>query len=267
MINRKRWMEMRSINFVSSNLKILQDINLEFFLGDVITILGPNGSGKSTLIKLINRSIYPSVEENYKFTLFEKELINIWELREQIGFFHTDLEKRFKPNITCIEVLLTGLYGSMSINSQKITTQKDFARAKEFLELFSLEDQYKTEYQKLSDGKRRSLLLARSLINNPKVLVLDEPTINLDINSHYNFLTQLSKNIKNGLSIVLVTNSIDSIIKETNRVLFIKGGKIIKNGSTKEILNSKNLSNLFGIDINLFKVADYWRQVPKISLD
>ncbi len=88
------WAGLKNINVYIDQNKILSDININLRYGENILILGPNGSGKSTFLKLLNRSIYPIISNDSSFKLFNKENINIWDLRKKIGFLFKEMEQK-----------------------------------------------------------------------------------------------------------------------------------------------------------------------------
>ena len=109
------------------------------------------------------------------------------------------------------------------------------------------------DFQSLSDGQKRRGLLARALVYEPDILVLDEPFSNLDIKSNFILNQNLNKLIKQSVNIIYVTHSIESILSKTNRVLLIKEGKIINDGSPYDLINTKTLSDLFNISIKVIE--------------
>ena len=118
------------------------------------------------------------------------------------------------------------------------------------------------EFKSLSDGQKRRGLLARALVYEPDILVLDEPFSNLDIKSNFILNQNLNKLIKQSVNIIYVTHSIESILSKTNRVLLIKEGKIINDGSPYDLINTKTLSDLFNISIKVIEQEGYWRMLP-----
>ena len=88
------WADLKNINVYIDQKEVLSNINISLYHGENTLILGPNGSGKSTFLKLLNRSIYPISSNNSSFKLFNKESINIWDLRKKIGFLFKEMEQR-----------------------------------------------------------------------------------------------------------------------------------------------------------------------------
>ena len=121
------------------------------------------------------------------------------------------------------------------------------------------------EFQKLSDGQKRRALLARALVYEPNILVLDEPFCNLDLKSNFILTQNLERLLNQSVNIIYVTHNLESILPKTNRVLLMKDGKIINDGSPKELINTKNISNLFNISIKVIEQEGYWRMLPQTT--
>ena len=105
------WAGLKNINVYIDQNKILSDININLLYGENILILGPNGSGKSTFLKLLNRSIYPITSNDSSFKLFNKENINIWDLRKKIGFLFKEMEQRVTNGVKLYDVISSGFSG------------------------------------------------------------------------------------------------------------------------------------------------------------
>ena len=110
----------------------------------------------------------------------------------------------------------------------------------------------------LSDGEKQISIIARAIINNPKVLILDEPSVNLDLKSRI-FLIEKIKNLSQlGICILCITHDISIITKDYSRIIFLKDREIIRDGKPSELMNSKNINKLFDIDIKLIENSNSW---------
>ena len=259
----KIWLELANIDVIKSDKYLLQDLNLKLYEGEIITILGPNGSGKSSFVKLINRSLYPVIKKHSKIKLFDKELINIWELRSKISYVNNELHERINHKISVHDLINSGMYGTIGLHQRQSMSSLDFQKTESILDQFGLINHKDKTYQELSDGQKRTALIARAMINNPKVLILDEPTINLDMKSYYNLFQVLRQLVLAKITIVIVTNKIESILKETTRIIFIKSGKLFMDGTPAQILTSENINNLFDTKLELINVKGNWKIIPK----
>tara|TARA_Y100001968_G_scaffold160001_1_gene146243 strand:- start:1144 stop:1938 length:795 start_codon:yes stop_codon:yes gene_type:complete len=263
-VKRKSWLQLSNIDVIRNNRYILQNISLELYEGEIITLLGPNGSGKSTLIGLINRTFYPIIKPGYNLKIFGKELINIWDLRKKISVVNDDLNNRINQNMSTQEVIISGLYGTIGISEKQKLDNCEQSITRKIVKEFDLEKILKKKYKQLSDGQQRNVLIARAMINRPKILILDEPTINLDIKALFNLYKILSKLVRSKVTILYITNKIDSILKETDRIILIKSGKIIADGIPEKIMNSETISNLYDTNLELINFQGNWRAIPKL---
>ena len=256
------WASFKNINVYIDQKKILSNLNLKLNFGENIVILGPNGSGKSTFLKLLNRSIYPVVSKQSSLKLFNKENINIWDIRRKVGFLFKEMEERVNNGVNLYDLIASGFSGVFNSRYNKLLTDKQKSKIDNLINEWELSNIVNKDFQRLSDGQRRRALLARALVYQPNLLVLDEPFCNLDIKSNFILNKNLNSLIEKSVNIVYVTHNLESIISKTNRVILMKEGKIIKDGKPNTIINSKVLSDLFEIPINVIKQDEYWRIVP-----
>ena len=259
------WAEFKCIDVVINQKKILSNINTKLNYGENVLILGPNGSGKSTFLKLINRSIYPIVNKDSSLKLFNEENINIWDLRRKIGFLFSEMQERVSYGVKVYDLISSGFTGTFNSRYSNMLTKEEYKIIDILIQELDLSDFINKEFANLSEGQKRRSLLARGLVYRPGLLVLDEPFTNLDIKSSYLLNKILIKLMNASVNIVYVTHSLESIIPKTNRVLLMKDGQIIDDGSPKEIITSINLSELFNISIEVTENNDYWRGIPIIS--
>ena len=261
----KTWACLNNLNVFIDSKKILSNINIKLNIGENILILGPNGSGKSTFLKLLNRSVYPIETKNSSMKLFGKKNINIWHLREKVGFLLKEMEQRVSKGIGLKDVISSGFSGTFNSRYSKLLSIKEKNKIEKLLNEFDLTNIINHEFQSLSDGQKRRALIARALVYEPHVLVLDEPFCNLDIKSNYILTKNLNALIDKSVSIIYVTHSLESILPKTNRVILLKEGEIINDGSPNEILKSKILSDLFEIPIDVIKQNNLWREKTVID--
>ena len=255
MIN-KFWFEARNINCYKNGFKVIKNLNLKISYSENIILIGPNGSGKSSLIEVINRNIYPVVANNSSIKIFNKELINLWELRKRISTVTSDIKNRIDPNLQVYDLILSGLYGRFCYISNK--TESDNYNVENIMKNMDIEHLSKKKFSYLSDGEKQISLIARALINRPNILILDEPISNLDYKSKFLVIDKINELSKLNTKILCVTHDITMITKIFDRVIMLKEGEIIADGDQNKIINNKNLNMLFGIDVNVIKNNGYW---------
>ena len=250
------WLDVKNTNAYKQNYKVIKNLSIKLFYNERTIILGPNGSGKSSIVDLINRNIYPLVEKKSYFKIFNEELIDIWKVRKYISTVNNEIKLRINKDLKVKDVLLSGLYGRFcKINNPKI---EELNKVKELIDKMFLNDIADKEFGYLSDGERQISIIARAIINNPKVLILDEPSVNLDLRSRI-FLVEKIKNLSQlGICILCITHDISLITKDYSRLIFLKDRKIIRDGKPSELMNSKNINQLFDIDIELIENSNSW---------
>jgi len=258
----KSWAILKNLYVYINDKEILSNINVNLNYGENILILGPNGSGKSTFLKLLNRSIYPVISNHSSFKLFNKENINIWDLRRKIGFLLKEMEQRVNKGVSLYDVIISGFSGIFNSRYSKLLSESEKIKIENLINTWELKNIINSEFKSLSDGQKRRALLARALVYEPNILVLDEPYCNLDIKSISILNRNLNKLIEQSVNIIYVTHNIESILPKTNRVILIKEGKILRDGSPRELLNSKTLSDLYNVSIKVLEQNGYWRMVP-----
>ena len=253
------WASFKNINVYIDQKKILSNINIDLNYGENTLILGPNGSGKSTFLKLLNRSIYPISSNHSSFKLFNKENINIWDLRKKIGFLLKEMEQRVNNGVNLYDVITSGFSGTFNSRYSNLLSQKEIIKIESLINDWDLHNIIHNEFKSLSDGQKRRALLARALVYEPSILVLDEPFCNLDLKSQFILNKNLNKLIDQSVNILYVTHNLESILPKTNRAILIKEGKIYKDGRPNELINSLILSDLYKISINVIEHKGHWR--------
>ncbi len=259
----KTWLEIKDVEAWIGNKRIFKNLNLNISIGENTAILGPNGSGKSCLLKLISRELYPLIQPKSRIKIFDKELVNIWELRSQIGFVSTGSLRNSRDEETLERFVLSGFYGAIRLGSSKHLHASQLKDVNELLQKLGLSSVAKERYGHISEGQKRLALIARALIHKPKVLILDEPTICLDLKAKFQLLDSLEKLCKEGITLLIITHHTDEIISQINRVVLLKEGNILEDGPVEDVINSTNLSNLFDIDLAVYKSRRYIHVAPK----
>ena len=250
------WLDAKNTTAYKQGYKVIKNLSLKLYENERVIILGPNGSGKSSIVDLINRNIYPLVKKDSYLSIFNEELIDIWKVRKYISTVNNDIKFRINKDLKVKDILLSGLYGRFcKINNPK---KEDFIKVQELIEKMFLYNIADKKFCFLSDGEKQISIIARAIINNPKVLILDEPSVNIDLKSRI-FLTKKIQHLSQlGISILCITHDISLITKDYNRVIFLKNRKIIEDGKPSELMNSENINKLFDINIKLIENSNSW---------
>ena len=250
------WFEAKNVSCFKNGCEVVKDLNLKLKYSDNVMLIGQNGSGKSSLIELINRNIYPVIKKDSVFKIFNKELINIWELRKKISSVNSDVKSRINPKLKVIDLIISGFYGKYCKISYKSTS--DVLCAENLINKMSITNLSQKYFSYLSEGEKQIVLIARALIKKPEILILDEPIANLDLKSKFYVIDQINEFNKFNSKIICITHDLSMITDIFNRIIMLKDRKIIADGTPSETLNNKNINKLFDINIDIKKHKGNW---------
>ena len=254
--------DFQNVTVFQGRNKVLDDFSLTIDESQSTVILGPNGSGKTTLLKLLNRELYIVEEKNSSLKIFEKDRWNVDELRSNLGVVSQHLQYGYSRSAIGLYVVLSGFYSSDGIWQHQEFDKGKLDRAKEVMDLLSITHLKDREFSTMSTGEQRKFLLARSLVNDPAVLVFDEPTSGLDMSTCFQYLEIIRELISMGKKVILVTHHIHEIPPEVTRVILLKEGRVIEDGDKDQILTNTNLTNLFDWPIRVIKENGYFQAIP-----
>ena len=245
----KEILSYKNVSFRRDGREILKNINWEIKKGENWALLGLNGSGKSTLLSMIPAYTFATSGE---VSVFEKKFGTcVWaKVKEKVGFVSSSLNTFSDSlnNQTLNNIVLSGKYNSIGIYQE--ITQKDREKANNIIKDFKLSHLKLNKYITLSQGEQRKTLLARAFMNEPSLLILDEPCSGLDIRAREIFLKTLEES-KSDIPFIYVTHQIEEIIPSITHVAILDNGEIVSQGNKFEVLTEENLSKLYGIDLKI----------------
>ena len=244
--------------------RVFERFSLTIRQHEQVAILGPNGSGKTTLLKVLNREIYPVIQDDSEVRILGKSRWNVWELRSHIGIVSHDLQYRYRPTTVGLDVVLSGFLSSVGIQgilaSRVDATQRQHAI--DVMEGLGVGSLAATPLKMMSTGQQRRCLLARALVHDPDTLILDEPTAGLDITASFDYLTRIRKLVADGKNIVLVTHLLNEIPPDIERVILLKSGRIVADGPKQDVLTEEYLRETYDTDVRITTVGDYYLAYP-----
>ena len=261
-MSQSKFLELHNVTAYRGKTCVFDRLDLTILQGESVAILGPNGSGKSTLLKLLSREIYPVVKNNSFVKINGSETVKINELYKQIGLVSQDLQERYTPYSNAFDIIASGLFGAIGSHphlSLSDAQQKQVMLALQEVDLLADKDRM---YQHLSTGQKRRLLLARALIHQPDILVLDEPINSLDVTAAFGVIDLMRQHVQSGKSIILTTHHVQEIIPEINRVILLRDGKIIADGDKRSVLTNENMIKLYEIDMTINEHNGYYQFFP-----
>lgn len=243
---------------------VLRDFSLRIAQHEHVAILGPNGSGKTTLLKTISRELRPVQNPGTWVRVLGQESWNVWELRKQIGIVSQDLQQDFNPHVQVSDVVLSGFFSSIGLDDRHRADlqAEQLERAVEVMSLLGLQSLAQRKYHTLSTGQQRRCLLARALVHEPQTLVFDEPTSGLDMTASFDLLARVSELVKRGRSLLWVTHHLNDIPREIERVIILKDGAIVADGTKAEVLQQDLLRHVYETELKLVEVDGHFLAYP-----
>ncbi|OGQ34222.1 MAG: ABC transporter [Deltaproteobacteria bacterium RIFCSPHIGHO2_12_FULL_43_9] len=210
-----------------ATFEAVKGIDFEITSGSCFGFLGPNGAGKTTTMAMIYCAVQITDGELFVLGLDAKK--NPRKIKQNLGVSPQD--ENLDPDISVYENLL--VYGGYFGIKRKILKE----RITELLNLMQLNDRRKSVIQSLSGGMQRRLLLARALINSPKVLILDEPTTGLDPQARHLIWQKLEHLKRSGTTMVLTTHYMEEASRLCDKLVIMDQGKILEEGSPKDLIS------------------------------
>lgn len=221
--------------------------------GESVAILGPNGSGKSTFIGLITREVLPLYRDEPPVLFRGEPRATLVDVRRALGIVSASMQSEITVHLPVLDIVAGGLTGTLGLPFHVPPEQAEAARcaARRPLEFLGIADLAGRDATTLSTGQGRRVLIARALMGDPDVLVLDEPTTGLDPQGMFHIRRALSDLAQAGKGIVLVTHYPQDVVPEIGRIALIKDGCLYADGPKDQLLTSETMSRLFGVPLTV----------------
>lgn len=240
--------EIKNLSYAYEDKIALNEINLDIHEGAFLGLIGPNGGGKTTLIKLLLGLITP---QQGTIRVFGQD-IKQFKDANRIGFV-SQKSNAFNRGFpaTVKEVVSTGLVAK--IGYLKFFTKKDHQKVIEAIETVGMSDYINQNIGDLSGGQQQRIFIARAIVSDPKLLILDEPTVGIDTEHVQRFYQLLNKlNQENNITLLLVSHDIGTVTKYANGVACLNKVMHFHGGTNEfENISDQQLSQFYGHDLNL----------------
>ena len=231
----------KNLTFSYNSHMILDDINLVIENSEILSLVGPNGSGKTTLIKCIDRILKP--KGSILLDGQEIERMSRQDVARKIGYV-----PQSSSSLLATTVFDTVLMGRRPHIGWKVG-EADLEKVAEVLEKLKLDDLAMRDFSQLSGGQKQKVLIARALAQEPAVLLLDEPTSNLDMLHQLEVMETVSTLVKEKkISAVMAIHDLNLASRFSDKLVMLKKGKIYAAGGPKALLNEYNIGNVYGIE-------------------
>lgn len=225
---------------------IFENVSFSVDTGDVFCIIGPNGTGKSTLLRCLC-NLYKLNNGNIRIDGHEVSRMRPSALAKKIGFIPQIHTPAFP--YTVLEVVIMGRTPHLSMISTP--SEKDYTIAEEAIKMTDIDYIKDKPYTELSGGQMQMVLLARVLAQEPKILLLDEPTSHLDISHQIHTIEIVRKLADNGVSLIMTSHFPDHAFMASTKVGIMKNKSFMEIGSADDVITEKNLKSAYGSDIKV----------------
>ncbi|MDV0441078.1 ABC transporter ATP-binding protein [Methanorbis furvi] len=236
--------------YSKSSRQVLNDISFSVAEGDLLAVLGPNGVGKSTMFRCILGFL-----RNYQGTIrlngVDIKTLDHKQIAKHIAYIPQSTHPVF--NYTVLDVVLMGL--TNQVNLLAAPNQKHIDEAYLAMESLGIGHLRNAGYGEISGGERQLALIARALVQKAKILIMDEPTANLDYGNQFRVMCRISDLAKEGYLIILSTHNPDHAFLYANRTLMIHGGRVIADGAPEKVLDAQLIKNVYGVDVHIENYA------------
>ncbi len=248
-------LSLTNVSLERQNKKLLNNVNWQVNKGEHWAILGLNGSGKTSLLKLITAEYWTS-QGNVEVLGNQFGGTDISNMRTKIGIVGSFIAERLSPHMLAEKIVLTGKYKSSILYTEY--GEKELEEARQMLISIGGEHLLGRIYASLSQGEKQLLLIARSLMESPEILILDEATSGLDLFAREKLLTQIEQitSLPNAPTIIYVTHHAEEITRSFTHVLLLKKGNIIAKGPKNEVLTEEILSDFYDQPVSIVPLGD-----------
>ncbi|MEK3878053.1 MULTISPECIES: ABC transporter ATP-binding protein [unclassified Paenibacillus] len=227
---------------------ILDDVSLDMKPGENWVILGRNGSGKTTLLEMMTGYLFPS-KGSVEVLGYKYGQCDLREVRKRIGYIGPSLMEKLSLTDPVWEVVATGAYAYLRFYQEIPQSVKD--RSLKLLEEMNLGELAYHPFGLLSQGERKKAMLARCLIAEPKLLIMDEPCAGLDLYEREKMLAEIDKLRQHNVGVVYVTHHVEEIVPLFTHVALIRDGKLAGAGPKEEVLTQEMLMATYDLPVKV----------------
>lgn len=236
--------DIEGVTWIQGKRTLLNDVSWRVRRNEHWALLGLNGSGKTTLLNMINGYFWPT---KGRVTVLGRRFgeVDLRELRQSIGWVSSSLQEKLYGSDRTQLVVISGKFASIGLYEKP--SPEDFVRAERLMAKLGCSHLWDREYRTCSQGEKQKLLIARALMAEPKLLILDEPCNGLDLFSRERLLSSIDDLTRqeNMPTLIYVTHHTEEILPAFGHTLLLRRGEAFRQGATRDVMNSETLSDFF----------------------
>lgn len=249
-------LQLSEVSLTRSGTTILDRLDWTVDSAERWVVLGPNGAGKTTLLQLAAAQLHPT---RGTVTVLDQRIgaVDLFELRPRIGFASTAMARRIPKEESVLDVVLTAAYSVTGRWSEQYE-EIDVRRAQRVLAEWRLDALGNRRFGDLSDGEQKRVQIARAVMTDPELLLLDEPAASLDLGSREELLQLLGgyASMAGAPGMVMVTHHVEEIPVGFTHALLIRGGAVVAAGPIPETITSERITRTFGLPVEITRAGD-----------
>ncbi|MBE0517018.1 MAG: ABC transporter ATP-binding protein [Methanophagales archaeon] len=238
-------LKVKDVEFSYASVPILKEVCIELAASEMLSVVGPNGAGKSTLIRCIDRILKP---QRGIILLDERDIkeLRLMELAKKMGYIPQSTSRVFPA--TVFDAVLMGRRPHLGWRA----SERDTEKVLETLQMLNIEDLAMRDIDELSGGQLQKVFIARALAQDPDLLLLDEPTSNLDIR-HQLEVMEIIKTIvrEKGISAIMAIHDLNLAARYADRIIMMNSGKVFAAGDPASVLTRESIKRVYGVEANV----------------
>jgi iron complex transport system ATP-binding protein len=255
-------LRLRGVGIRHERSMLLRDIDWTAHSDESWVIIGPNGAGKTTLLQVAAAMLVPTegTAEILGEILGEGlDIADATDLRARIGLASAAVADRVPPAEKVIDLVLTASYGILGRNAEDYDSF-DVTRAVELLDAVGCAHLIRRKFATLSEGERKRVQIARAMMPDPELLLLDEPAAGLDLGGREDLLRRISALARDprAPTIILVTHHVEEVPEHFTHAMLLRKGAVLAVGSLQDVFTERNLSRCFGVPLLVERRAARW---------